>query len=361
VNRRGEPVFFDLFDRASSPHVTIVGKTRRGKSSFLNTYISQVSGAYLTYILDRYGSYDELARRQHGTLVKFNPAGPVCIGPMDGPLDSRHRQHMAMIIEEMSMAGFRDQHVTPDERTLIGNLLEDWALKGPLACTMTDFGRYLRSIDDPFAKRLALLLGPYMGNGRYAPFTDGPNQLGIGETRLWVADIAGLEDFPDLQSIIIASLFTALERHLTNPEWIGTRKILAADEVSFLIRNPQAAEFLRKLAVALARFFASFVLISQSMSDFLTDLGSAAVKMADTHIFFNLGRQELHEISEVFKLSEHTADTIVNLRKYDDCSEAVIRFEEGEGGAGVIRVVPPPEFITAIGQSEAHRRARGEM
>jgi hypothetical protein len=141
---------------------------------------------------------------------------------------------------------------------------------------------------------------------------------------------------------------------------IGTRKILAADEVSFLIRNPQAAEFLRKLAVALARFFASFVLISQSMSDFLTDLGSAAVKMSDTHIFFNLGRQELHEISDVFKLSEHTADTIVNLRKYDDCSEAVIRFEEGEVGAGVIRVVPPPEFITAIGQSEAHRRARGE-
>jgi hypothetical protein len=360
VNRRGEPVFFDLFDRASSPHVTIVGKTRRGKSSFLNTYISQVSGEYLTYILDRYGSYDELSRRQHGTLVKFNPAEPVCIGPMDGPLDSRHRQHMAMVIEEMSMAGFRDQHVTPDERTLIGNLLEDWALKGPLALTMTDFVRYLGSLDDPFSKRLALLLGPYVGSGRYAPFIDGPNQLGIGDTRLWVADIAGLEDFPDLQSIIIASLFTSLERHLTNPELIGTRKILAADEVSFLIRNPQAAEFLRKLAIALARFFASFVLISQSMSDFLTDLGSAAVKMSDTHIFFNLGRQELHEISDVFKLSEHTADTIVNLRKYDDCSEAVIRFEEGEGGAGVIRVVPPPEFITAIGQSEAHRRARGE-
>lgn len=92
----------------------------------------------------------------------------------------------------------------------------------------------------------------------------------------------------------------------------------------------------------------------------MTDLGSAAVKMSDTHIFFNLGRQELHEISDVFKLSEHTVDTIVNLRKYDDCSEAVIRFEEGEGGAGVIRVVPPPEFIAAIGQSEAHRRARGE-
>ena len=42
----------------------------------------------------------------------------------------------------------------------------------------------------------------------------------------------------------------------------------------------------RKLAVALARFFCSFVLISQSMRDFLTELGSAAVKMADTHIFF---------------------------------------------------------------------------
>jgi hypothetical protein len=161
--------------------------------------------------------------------------------------------------------------------------------------------------------------------------------------------------------VIIASLFTSLERHLTHPDLLHLKKILAADEVSFLLRNPQAAEFLRKLAVALARFFCSFVLISQSMSDFLTELGSAAVKMADTHIFFNLGRQELYEIAEVFKLSEHTVDTIVNLRRFEDCSECVVRYEEGEGGAGVIRVVPPPAFIRAIGQSEAHRRARGDL
>jgi len=360
VNRRGEPVFFDLFDRTGTPHMTIVGKSRRGKSAFLNTYINQISpDDYLVYILDRYGSYDEMARRRKGKLVKFNATTPICIGPMEGALDARHCQHMAMIIEEMAMAGFQDQHVSPDERTLIGNYIQDWALKGPTAQTMSDFVAYLGSNGDTFARQLQLLLGPYIKDGRYAPFIDGPNQLGIADSSFWVADIAGLEDFPELQSIIIASLFTSLERHITNSDLMNIRKILAADEVSFLIRNPQAAEFLRKLAVALARFFASFVLISQSMSDFLTDLGSAAVKMSDTHIFFNLGRQELHEISEVFKLSEHTADSIVSLRKYEDCSECVIRFEEGEGGAGIIRVVPPPEFIQAIGQSEAHRAARG--
>jgi hypothetical protein len=74
-----------------------------------------------------------------------------------------------------------------------------------------------------------------------------------------------------------------------------------------------------------------------------------------------LGRQELYEIAEVFKLSGHTVDTIVNLRRFEDCSECVERYEEGEGGAGVIRVVPPPAFIRAIGQSEAHRRARGDL
>jgi hypothetical protein len=361
VNRRGEPVFVDFFDR-TSPHVTIVGKSRRGKSALLNTYLSQVSSRdYLTYLVDRYGSYNELVRRKGGRLVTFSPDHQVCIGPMDGPLDSRHRQHMAMILEEMSMAGLRDHRVTPDERTLIGNYLEDWALKGPMTLTLSDFGTYLETIGDTFSNRLRLRLGPYLGEGRYAPFVDGPNQLGMGESGLWVGDIAGLEDFPDLQSVIIASLFTSLERHLTHPDLLHLKKILAADEVSFLLRNPQAAEFLRKLAVALARFFCSFVLISQSMSDFLTELGSAAVKMADTHIFFNLGRQELYEIAEVFKLSEHTVDTIVNLRRFEDCSECVVRYEEGEGGAGVIRVVPPPAFIRAIGQSEAHRRARGDL
>ena len=361
VNRRGEPVFVDFFDR-TSPHVTIVGKSRRGKSAFLNTYLSQVSDHdYLTYLVDRYGSYDELARRKGGHLTRFSPDHHVCIGPMDGPLDSRHRQHMAMILEEMSMAGLRDHRVTPDERTRIGNYLEEWALKGPMTLTLSDFGAYLASMGEGFSRRLRLRLGPYMGEGRYAPFVDGPNQLGMRESGLWVGDIAGLEDFPDLQAVIIASLFTSLERHLTNPDLIHLKKILAADEVSFLLRNPQAAEFLRKLAVALARFFCSFVLISQSMSDFLTELGSAAVKMADTHIFFNLGRQELYEISEVFKLSEHTVDTIVNLRRFEDCSECVIRYEEGEGGAGVIRVVPPPAFITAIDQSAAHRQARGDL
>ena len=361
LNRRGETVYLDFSDQ-TAPHVIIVGKIRRGKSGLLNTYLSQISLAeYLIFVLDRYGSYDELARRKHGRLLKFNPDQPLCIGTMDGPLDSRHRQHIAVILEEMSMAGIRDYRVTPDERTLIGDHIEDWALKGPLHLTMTDFGEYLASIGDPFTDRLRLLLGPYMGDGRYAPFVDGPNNLGIGDGGLWVGDIAGLEDFPELQSVIIASVFSSLERHITNPDLIGLKKILAADEVSFLLRNPQAAEFLRKLAVALARYFCSFVLISQSMSDFLTELGRAAVKMADTHIFFNLGRQELHEISEVFKLSEHTVDTIVNLRRFEDCSECVVRYEEGEGGAGVVRVVPPPEFILDIGQSEAHRRARGDF
>ena len=361
VNRRGEPVFFDVFAQ-TSPHVTIVGKSRRGKSAFLNTYLSQLNpDAYRLYLLDRFGSYDELARRKGGRLIKFSPEQPVCIGPMDGPLDSRHRQHMAMILEEMSMAGIRDHRITPDERTLIGNYLEDWALKGPMALTLADFGAYLAAVGDDFATRLRLRLGPYLGEGRYAPFIDGPNQLGMGESSLWVGDIAGLADFPDLQAVLIASLFTSLERHLTHPSLMGVRKILAADEVSFLLRNPQAAEFLRKLAVALARFFCSFVLISQSMSDFLTDLGSAAVKMADTHVFFNLGRQELHEIAEVFKLSEHTVDTIVNLRRYEDCAECVVRYAEGEAGAGVMRVAPPPAFLTAIGQSEVHRQARGDF
>ena len=61
--------------------------------------------------------------------------------------------------------------------------------------------------------------------------------------------------------------------------------------------------------------------------------------MADTHIFFHLGRKELSAISDVFNLSEHTVDTIVNLRRFEDCSECVVRYEEGEGGMGVVRVV----------------------
>jgi hypothetical protein len=202
------------------------------------------------------------------------------------------------------------------------------------------------------------LLSPYAGDGRYAPYVDGPSELGLADAPLWVADIAGLEDMPAIQSVVIAILFTRLEQHVCAPERYRFKKILAADEVSFLLRNQQSAEFLRTLSVALARFFTSFVLISQQMSDFLTELGRASVKNADTHIFFNLSYEELSEIQEVFNLSDHMVETIASLRLYEDCSECVVRVRDGD--AGVIRVVPPPAFIRAIGQTWQHVEARDQ-
>ena len=91
LNQLGEPIFFDLFDH-TSPHVVIAGKTGYGKSALLNTYRSQVKHNYLTFILDRFGSYDELARREKAPLLKFSQDNIFSIGLMDGPLDEVHRQ-----------------------------------------------------------------------------------------------------------------------------------------------------------------------------------------------------------------------------------------------------------------------------
>jgi hypothetical protein len=358
VNRLGEPFFFNLFDRFGAHHTIITGATRRGKSSFLNTHLDQVlpGGEYLAFILDRYGSYDVLAARHQGKLLKFTPENPICIGPFDGDLSPRHREHLQMVIEEMALAGFRDAHVTPDERVAIGDFIAAWAMTGPQQLVLSDFLNFLRTRTESFADRLTRLLSPYAGDGRYAPYVDGPSELGLADAPLWVADIAGLEDMPAIQSVVIAILFTRLEQHVCAPERHRFKKILAADEVSFLLRNQQSAEFLRTLSVALARFFTSFILISQQMSDFLTELGRASVKNADTHIFFNLSYEELSEIQEVFNLSDHMVETIASLRLYEDCSECVVRVRDGD--AGVIRVVPPPAFIRAIGQTWQHVEAR---
>ena len=357
LNQQGEPVYIDFFDLIS-PHGIICGATRRGKSSFANMYIMQALGLgnHKVYVLDRYASYDQLAKELGGKLIKFDADTPICVGPFDGDLSPSHQAHIAMIVEEMMTAGLQGFSVTPEQRVRVGDLIGAWARENPSLRTIGDFDRFLGLQTDDFSAYLRMLINPFVGDGRYAAYLDGPNELEIGDTDLWVADVKGLDDHPALQAIIIATLFTTLERHITLPDNYLHKKLLLADEVSFLLKNAQAAEFFQRLSVALARFFCSFTLISQQPSDFLSEVGAKSVKNADTHIFFNLSHEELTEIQEIFGLSDHTVETITRLRRYEDCSECVVRFRDGE--MGIVRVVPPPAFIERIGQARHHVEAR---
>jgi type IV secretory pathway VirB4 component len=248
-------------------------------------------------------------------------------------------------------------------------MVQDWARKWlrqtARPARLSDFAAYLLQTTEPdwiaFARRLALVLSMYYGDGPYAPFMDGENDLKLGRG-LTVLDVAGLEQVPWLETIASLLFFHRADGFIKNPDYLDVHKLLISDECSFTLRSKQAADAIDKYVRAYARFNAGVVMITQNMTDLESRVGRVIINNAGRFILFKLLPAEAAFACEQLRMPPHIATLLGRLfspDEYDqaDCSEGFIfRPNDHAGDGGVFRLVAPPGFVQQLGTSRQHLR-----
>ena len=367
LNARNEAFTEDAFDH-DQPHTGVFGSNRTGKSALMNRKINATVPLGDTWIvIDRHGSY-QAACELHGGL-HLRPAfdAPICFGPFDGPLDTAHLNRVAYYILEMctEATDYSLSSLDNQEMAAVRKLLRDWADKRePHAgvATLGEFDHYLArhalAEFEPLCAKLRLLLSNFHGDGVYAPFIDGPNDI-VLQPGLYSFDLYALDQAPQLLAVVTAILFDRVERFFTDPRYAYLPKHLAADEVSFMLKSPQAWTFIDRLVRTLARYKAAFYFITQQMSDLEGMIGKVIRNNCGRFYFFSLSPDEIRSVMTSLELPENWFPILNSVRRHQDCSECVVFDSEGE--SGIARIVSDPDFMIRIGQAEHHKRERERL
>lgn len=367
LNGRNEAFTDDTFDR-DQPHTGVFGSNRTGKSALMNRKINATVPLGDTWIIiDRHGSYRATCDLHGGLHRRPTFEAPICFGPFDGPLDTAHLNRVAYYILEMctEATDYSISSLDNQEMAAVRKLLTDWAEKrepGAGIATLGEFDHYLEFNALPefeaLCVKLRLLLSNFHGDGVYAPFIDGPNEIEL-QPGLYSFDLYTLDQAPQLLAVVTAILLDRVERFFTDPRYEYLPKHLAADEVSFMLKSPQAWTFIDRLVRALARYKAAFYFITQQMTDLEGMIGKVIRNNCGRFYFFSLSPDEIRSVMTSLELPENWFPILNSVRRHKDCSECVVFDSEGESGKA--RVVSDPDFMIRIGQAEHHKLERERL
>ena len=369
VNRRGEGVTLDVFDRMP-PHAIICGQSGSGKSILANWLLSDCldRGADV-FVLDRYGSYNGLAERYGGLVKNVSPSSPIGLGLFDGPLDAEHRSVMVNAVAEIHLAQGDPPLGAAEIAALtawVKAFSEDWQADRPgQMATLSDFLQHVKDDADgesgAFARRLLSVLSLYAGDGEYASFVDGPNELPMG-AGITVLDVEGLDEVKWLQNLLMLLFFHRAYRHIKDPTRQERRKLLVVDECWGMLRSAQSALAVEAYARAFRRLNASLIMITQNLTDFESAVGRVIINNAGRAFLFKLQPEQARCACEQFGLAPHLLpmlSSLVNPDEYPDLdmSEGLFcRLNEAHGDGGLIRLVAPKAWLARIGQSRQHHQ-----
>ncbi|MBF0619945.1 MAG: TraC family protein, partial [Candidatus Omnitrophica bacterium] len=117
LNRRGEPVFVDLFDSATNPHAVIIGASGAGKSFLTNDLIYQNYrlGSYF-FVLDKGHSYRKTCEVLNGQYVSFEMDKPLRINPFYRKPTAENQAFLVEMLAMMASGGDERDRLGREER-----------------------------------------------------------------------------------------------------------------------------------------------------------------------------------------------------------------------------------------------------
>jgi type IV secretory pathway VirB4 component len=165
---------------------------------------------------------------------------------------------------------------------------------------MADLAAALEADPDPEAQSLAARLAPYV-SGTHKGLFDGPTtQRPEGHLIVF-----SLRDLPDeLKAAGTLSTLDAIWRRVANPG-NRRRRLVVVDEAWLLMRDPEGAKFLFRMAKSARKHWCGLTVVTQDAADLLENpLGQAVVANAATQILLRQAPQSIHALAERFGLSD---------------------------------------------------------
>ena len=144
---------------------------------------------------------------------------------------------------------------------------------------------------------------------RLVPFTEGTHSgMFAGPTTTRPAGhlvVFSLRDVPDeLRAVATLLALDTVWRQVSDPA-ARRRRLVVVDEAWLLMRNPEGAKFLFRMAKAARKHWAGLAVVTQDAEDVLgSDLGRAVIANAATQVLLRQAPQAIDPIAEAFRLSE---------------------------------------------------------
>ncbi len=293
----------------------IIGRSGGGKSYLakLDILHSLYQGVQVA-VIDPEDEYTRLAAAVGGTSIRLGADG-VRLNPFDLPAvrdpgrarpDGLMRRALFLhtflavllgeptdaaqraALDQAIMGCYQRAGITADPRT--------WARPAPL---LADLATALRDQCGGDGRELAARLVPYT-EGTHSQMFAGPSTTQPdGHLVTW-----SLRDLPDeLKTPGVLLTLDAIWRQVTDPAQ-RRRRLVVVDEGWLLMRQPEGAAFLFRMAKAARKHWAGLAVITQDAEDVLgSELGRAVVTNAATQILLRQAPQAIGHVGEAFRLS----------------------------------------------------------
>jgi type IV secretory pathway VirB4 component len=144
---------------------------------------------------------------------------------------------------------------------------------------------------------------------RLVPFTEGTHSgMFAGPTSTRPAGhlvVFSLRDVPDeLKAVATLLALDTVWRQVSDPA-ARRRRLVVVDEAWLLMRNPEGAKFLFRMAKAARKHWAGLAVVTQDAEDVLgSGLGRAVISNAATQVLLRQAPQAIDPIAAAFRLSE---------------------------------------------------------
>ncbi|MFI7455211.1 VirB4 family type IV secretion system protein [Nonomuraea sp. NPDC049714] len=302
-----------LWDRyAQDNHNSVVlARSGAGKSFFtkLETLRLLYQGVEVA-IVDPEDEYAPLTRAVGGTHLRLGAAGvrwnpldlPASHGPQDDVLARR-----ALFLQTLAATMLGGPLTSQDRAALDAAIIATYAVAGITRDPAT-WGRPAPLLGDLVAtlkgtkraESLAAQFTPYV-TGSYREMFDGPTTT----TPTGHLIVFSLRDLPDeMKAVGTLLALDAIWRRVANPR-DRRKRLVVVDEAWLLMREPEGARFLFRMAKAARKHWAGLAVITQDAADLLgTELGQAIVANAASQILLRQAPQAIGAVGDAFDLTD---------------------------------------------------------
>ncbi|WP_328708845.1 conjugal transfer protein TraC [Microbispora hainanensis] len=192
-------------------------------------------------------------------------------------------------LDRAIISAYKQAGITFDPRT--------WKRRPPL---MSDLVSALTNDADPAAAEIAAGLAPYV-TGSHRRLFDGHTTTRPDSHLI----VFSLRDLPEeLKAIGTLLTLDAVWRRVSDP--VNRRpRLVVVDEAWLLMRDPEGAKFLLRMAKSARKHWAGLSVVTQDAADLLgSDIGQAIIANSATQILLRQAPQAIGRVADAFRLSD---------------------------------------------------------
>jgi len=345
-SRQYEPVSFDFFTRKlPSWNALVVGPTGTGKSFTMNFLMAQfLANANKIFILDIGGSYKKMSTLLGAPYFEISFEEPIYF-----PVFPKEVRNITMdvlrirpVLLRMMMENY-EQHVKEGKilSKIVDETIEELYKDGS-SPTLYDFRKKLASKNNKFVdlKHLAQKIDIYI-EGQYKCFFM-PDGNGKKEDKrlkdliqypLVAFDLARLEDFPELQTILSFMITNLIWRTIEGDK-VHKKNIIADECWKFFLAFPEMGQAIMELFRTVRKMGGQVTAITQRIDDIQGELGQAILQNALIQILLRHDKG-VDVVKEVLSLTDEEAEVLSTLSR----GEALLRLGDE---AHVVRIDASP-------------------